>query len=274
MTDLQVFVQSIIAYATIWQSVCVDKYRGGVTSDIPSVRAVAPRAAASGGLVGGGGTVGDVLSDDGAVSAGAARAADGAVPADRAAPAAADGAGAAEGAGSGAAGGGAGAERGAAAYDVFDDPRITAVGLFTEAHSGLAAKFSAQCAEHGLAPAEFEVLLRLSRSPGGALRMSDLAAQTSLTTSGITRLVDRLERSGLLCRRACPSDRRGLLAELTPSGRTRMAEVLPGHLELIDQWFVGLLEPAELTALLAALRKVRDAVRPGATAGVSVTPQG
>jgi MarR family 2-MHQ and catechol resistance regulon transcriptional repressor len=150
---------------------------------------------------------------------------------------------------------------------IFSDPRITAVGLLTETYTGLFAKFSAQFAEHDLATAEFEVLLRLSRSPGNALRMSDLAAQTSLTTSGITRLVDRLERSGLLSRQACPSDRRGLLAALTDAGRQRVAAVLPGHLALIDEWFSGLLEPAELDAMLAALRKVRDAVRPGATAG-------
>jgi hypothetical protein len=49
---------------------------------------------------------------------------------------------------------------------IFSDPRITAVGLFTEAFTGLSAKFSAQFAEHNLAMAEFEVLLRLSRSPG------------------------------------------------------------------------------------------------------------
>jgi DNA-binding MarR family transcriptional regulator len=154
---------------------------------------------------------------------------------------------------------------------IFNDPRITAVGLLTETYTGLFAKFSAQFSQHNLALAEFEVLLRLSRSPGNALRMSDLAAQTSLTTSGITRLVDRLERSGLLCRQACPSDRRGLLAALTDAGRQRVAEVLPGHLALIDEWFSGLLEPHEMDAMLSALRKVRDAVRPGATAGSTGT---
>jgi MarR family 2-MHQ and catechol resistance regulon transcriptional repressor len=167
----------------------------------------------------------------------------------------------------------AGAVGGASAVDeseaIFTDPRITAVGLLTEAFTGLTAKFVPQLAEHSLAMAEFEVLLRLSRSPGGALRMSDLAAQTSLTTSGITRLVDRLERTGLLCRQACPSDRRGLLAVLTDAGRQRIAETLPGHIALIDQWFSGLLEPAEMDAMLSALRKIRNAVRPGATAGTA-----
>ena len=45
--------------------------------------------------------------------------------------------------------------------------------------------------------------------------------------------------------------------------------MLPGHIALIDEWFSGLLEPAELEAMLSALRKVRDAVRPGATAGTT-----
>src|SRR6266508_2753364 len=80
------------------------------------------------------------------------------------------------------------------------DQRITLMGLFAEAYTGVVAKHTVQLTEHGLAAAEFEVLLRLSRSPNAELRMSDLAAQTSLTTSGITRLVDRLERSGLLRR--------------------------------------------------------------------------
>lgn len=98
--------------------------------------------------------------------------------------------------------------------------------------------------------------------------MSDLAAQTSMSTSGITRLVDRLERDGLVERRPCPSDRRGFLAVVTAAGRDRLAAVLPGHLELIDKWFTGLLTRSQLEALLAGLRRVRDAVRPEATAGI------
>ena len=66
----------------------------------------------------------------------------------------------------------------------YDDPRITTIGLFTEAMGGLNARFAAQYAEHDLSPAEFEVLMRLARTPGHALRMSDLAAQTQLTDIG------------------------------------------------------------------------------------------
>src|SRR5258705_9357280 len=147
------------------------------------------------------------------------------------------------------------------------DPRITAVGMIMETAGGLNAKLAVQYAEHGLAPAEFEVLMRIARTPGQALRMSDLAAQTLLTTSGITRVVDRLERDGLVHRRPCPTDRRGSLAAITSDGLRRLDAVLPGHLELVDQWFTSQGSPDELTSLLGSLRIVRDAVRPEATAG-------
>ncbi|MEU8259621.1 MarR family winged helix-turn-helix transcriptional regulator [Micromonospora sp. NPDC048999] len=151
--------------------------------------------------------------------------------------------------------------------NVFDDPRITAVGLLAEAYTGLSARFAAQFEEHGLSLIEFEVLARLARSPGKQLRMTDLAAQTSLSTSGVTRVVDRMERNSLLCRRACPSDRRSSYAVVTAAGLARLDETLPGHLRIIEEWFTGQLEPAALKALLDGLRRVRDAVYPGATAG-------
>jgi len=151
--------------------------------------------------------------------------------------------------------------------NVFDDPRITAVGLLVEAHAGLSARFAAQFDEHGLSPVEFEVLTRLARSPNNQLRMTDLAAQTSLSTSGVTRVVDRMERDGLIRRRACPSDRRSSFAVVTAAGLSRLDAILPGHLRIIEQWFTGQLDPSQLDGLLDGLRRVRDAVHPGATAG-------
>ncbi|MEH0937289.1 MarR family winged helix-turn-helix transcriptional regulator [Micromonospora psammae] len=151
--------------------------------------------------------------------------------------------------------------------NLFDDPRITAIGLLYEAHAGLTARFAAQFEEHDLSAVEFEVLMRLVRSPHNQLRMTDLAAQTSLSTSGVTRVVDRMERDGLIFRRACPSDRRSSYAVITPSGLKRLDETLPGHLRIIEQWFTGQLTPDALAAMLDGLRRVRDAVHPGATAG-------
>jgi DNA-binding MarR family transcriptional regulator len=161
------------------------------------------------------------------------------------------------------------AEPVAQAHDAarYADPRITAMGLLAETVAGLHTLLTAQFAEHDLSPAEFEVLLRLGRTNGGSLRMSDLAAQTQLTTSGITRVVDRLERDGLVERRACPTDRRGAFAHLTPAGVDRLDAVLPGHLELIERWLTGRFSADQLRTLLDLLRVVRDEVRPGATAG-------
>ena len=99
--------------------------------------------------------------------------------------------------------------------------------------------------------------------------MSDLAAQTTLSTSGMTRVVDRLERAGLVERVVCPSDRRGFNATLTATGAQRLAAALPGHLEVIERWLTGPLADGRLDPFVATLRSLRDAVRPDATAGAA-----
>jgi MarR family 2-MHQ and catechol resistance regulon transcriptional repressor len=145
------------------------------------------------------------------------------------------------------------------------DERLTAVGLFLEAHAGLTALFHRTLAQTWQLPDQwFEVLLRLGRSPGGALRMSDLAAHLALSPSGLTRAVDRLERAGLVSRASCPSDRRGSYAVITDQGRDVLEEALPRHLADIDEHFTGLLSAEELTVLTGALRKLRDHLNPAA----------
>jgi DNA-binding MarR family transcriptional regulator len=148
-----------------------------------------------------------------------------------------------------------------------DDTRLTVMGLFAEAFTGLAAKVSAQLAQLGLAGVEFEALLRLARSPDRRLRMTDLTAQTSLTSSGITRVVDRLVDRGLVSREACASDRRSTYAVITAAGQQLIAAALPGHLELIERWLLGPLDAEQRGQLEVVLRRVRDAVQPCATAG-------
>ena len=151
---------------------------------------------------------------------------------------------------------------------VFDDPRLTAMGLLAETFVGLQAKVMPAIAAAGLSMTDFDVLLRLGRSDGGRLRMTDLATQTALSTSGITRVVDRLEKRELVGRETCPSDRRGAFAVLTSSGQQLLASVVREHVRDIDRWFTGLLSPGQLDSMLGALRILRDEVRPGATAGV------
>jgi DNA-binding MarR family transcriptional regulator len=149
-----------------------------------------------------------------------------------------------------------------------DDPRITAFGLLAETFLGLSHKLEQQLAEHDIKPLEFEVILRLGRSPDASLRMTDLAAQAHITTSGVTRIVDRLEHDGLVRRRPCETDRRGSFAQLTRAGQDRLDAILPDHLSLIEHWFTSRLADNELEAVLAGLRTIRDVVNPHATAGI------
>jgi DNA-binding MarR family transcriptional regulator len=156
----------------------------------------------------------------------------------------------------------------------IDDERLTAVGLFFEAHAGLRALFQGTLAESWELPEQwFEVLLRLGRSPGGELRMSDLAAQVALSPSGLTRAVDRLERAGLVRRASCPSDRRGAYAVITDQGREVLEVALPRHLADIEEHFTGLLTPDELSAFTGALRKLRDHLNPAAAQGTERSAQ-
>lgn len=140
-----------------------------------------------------------------------------------------------------------------------DDPRITAFGLLHEAHRAVMTAVSADLAGATDVPtAEFEVLIRLSRSPGQRLRLTELAHQVRLSTSGLSRLVDRVEAAGLVRREACPSDRRGSFAVLTEKGEAALEEALPPHLESLERHVVAPLGPEELATLEGLLRRLRD----------------
>lgn len=153
----------------------------------------------------------------------------------------------------------------------LDDDRLTLVGLLVESYKGLTATLERRLErDFGLSLQWFEVLLRLSRSPGNRLRMSDLAAQTGLTPSGLTRAVDRLSEAGLVERVACPEDRRVAYAALTPAGLDKVRAAVRPHLDDIDELVHAALTPAERDELARLLRKVRDHVNPQAS--VVTTP--
>lgn len=159
---------------------------------------------------------------------------------------------------------GAGSDAGlpATCGELHLDERITAVGLFAEAYTGLVTRLSGQLADHGLSLIEFEVLIRLARSPDTRLRMTELAGQVALTTSGITRVVDRLARGDLVRREACPSDRRGAWAVLTGAGMDRVTAALPGHLAEVERHFTGRFPADELDRFVGWLRDLRDDLHP------------
>ncbi len=144
----------------------------------------------------------------------------------------------------------------------WDDERVTTVGLLFESSAGLRRILEPLLlADSGLSNQSFDVLIRLARTPGFRLRMSELASQTTLTPSGLTRSVDRLEQAGIVAREACPEDRRGAFAVLSPQGRALMGQVMPLHLAHIHELLDGVLTPDEEEKLSSLLRKIRDHIR-------------
>ena len=113
-------------------------------------------------------------------------------------------------------------------------------------------------AAHALPLSSYEVLLHLDDAEGQRMRMSDLAAMVILSRSGLTRLVDRLEREGLLTRESCSADARGAFAKLTPAGEHKLAEARATHLDGVRRLFLDRLGAEQLELL----GDVWDAVLP------------
>jgi DNA-binding MarR family transcriptional regulator len=117
-------------------------------------------------------------------------------------------------------------------------------------------------AAHDLPLSHYDVLVQLAEAPGSQLRMSELAERVLLSRSGLTRLVDRLVRDGLVSREACPDDARGMLAVLTPAGRDRLREASPVHLRGIQHRVFDRLTPTELAQLSRIFVKLVDGSAP------------
>jgi MarR family 2-MHQ and catechol resistance regulon transcriptional repressor len=151
--------------------------------------------------------------------------------------------------------------------------RITLVGLVFETAAGLRRELAPGLeGQLGVTGQAFEILLRLSRSPGHHLRMTDLSAQTRLTPSGMTRAVDRLEAADLAVREVCPSDRRGAFAKLTERGIEQTQLACEQHRVEIDTMLAGIFTETEEVELARLLRRLRDAVFPDA-ALISAEPE-
>jgi DNA-binding MarR family transcriptional regulator len=118
------------------------------------------------------------------------------------------------------------------------------------AYACLAKRLDAELDQaHRLPMTSYEVLHQLDEASGGRMRMCDLAEQAQLSRSGLTRLVDRLERDGLLERCSCTHDARGAYACLTDAGRLRLQEARGTHLAVIREHFLSRFSPAELSML-------------------------
>src|SRR3954451_2098019 len=134
---------------------------------------------------------------------------------------------------------------------------------FLRVHAALAKQLDAELDRtHGIPLTSYEVLINLRSAPDRRLRMADLADRALLSRSGMTRLVDRLERQGLLERDHCVSDARGCFAVLTDAGEALLAKARPTHLEGVRARFLAHLEPEDCERLA----ELWDRMVPGSAA--------
>jgi DNA-binding MarR family transcriptional regulator len=130
------------------------------------------------------------------------------------------------------------------------------VGLL-RAHAAVTRQFNRELIEsHGLTINDVEVLMHLGRAEGGRLRRVDLAAGVLLTASGITRLLDGLEKSGLVCKASCSADARVTYAEITPAGRAILARAEGSHLAAVRTLFAERFSAEELVSLSTLLHRL------------------
>jgi MarR family 2-MHQ and catechol resistance regulon transcriptional repressor len=125
--------------------------------------------------------------------------------------------------------------------------------IFSRAHNAVAARAQADVVRHGLTIAEFGVLEALHHK--GPLLLSELKAKILVSNAGVTYLVDRLEKRGLVERRRCDRDRRAYYAHLTEEGAEFVRRIFPEHADAITEAFSTLTDEERATAT-ELLRKI------------------
>jgi DNA-binding MarR family transcriptional regulator len=134
---------------------------------------------------------------------------------------------------------------------------IEAFVRLVRANAAVTRQLSAQLStDHDLNLSAYEALLSLARAPDSRMRRVDLANGLLLTASGVTRLLDGLERDGLVAREECSSDRRVSYAVLTTAGRDKLREASKSHTRQIRELLGGPYDEDELAQLVALLDRL------------------
>jgi DNA-binding MarR family transcriptional regulator len=137
------------------------------------------------------------------------------------------------------------------------EPKIQGWISFLRAHAAVTRELSARLeAAHGLTLSDYDVLAQLHFAPENALRRVDLARQVLLTASGITRLLDGLERAGWVEKRRCSSDARVSYAALTEAGHAKFEAVRAAHLADVEEVFGSRFSDEERATLAELLRRL------------------
>jgi len=143
------------------------------------------------------------------------------------------------------------------AAGVLTEQQLVAWRRFLRAHALVTRRLESDLlAEQQLPLASYDVLVQLVEAPQHRLRMSELAEKVLLSRSGLTRLVDRLEREGLVSREPCEDDARGLFTVMTAAGYERLRGATGTHLRGVAEHGMGRLDDdqaRQLSALLAQM---------------------
>jgi DNA-binding MarR family transcriptional regulator len=133
---------------------------------------------------------------------------------------------------------------------------------FLQAHAFVTRRLEGELEKStGLSLAFYDVLVQLAVADGRRLRMKELADHVMLSRSGLTRLVDRMERAGLVSRNTCAADGRGTFAVMTEAGYRRLRDATPAHLDGVRRNFIEPLTSGELAGLAQLLEGVADLAR-------------
>ncbi|MBA0050581.1 MarR family transcriptional regulator [Streptomyces sp. AJS327] len=144
----------------------------------------------------------------------------------------------------------------------LDDREMAAWQGFLEASNRVGHFLERQLKEEaGLSHPQFEILVRLAEAPDGEMRMSELAEQLITSKSGLTYQVGTLEKRGLVRRRACPTDVRGVFAALTDEGREILRVAAPGHVDAVRRALIDVLDREELAIIADGLSRVGRGLR-------------
>ena len=125
------------------------------------------------------------------------------------------------------------------------------------AHSTMTAALERDMVpEAGMPLAWYEVLLHLSRVPAGMMRYQDLAKVAGITNSGASRRLEQMTRAGLIERRSCATDRRGVFAHVTPKGETAFKKAHAAFVTSLERNFGAALKPGEAASVSATLARL------------------
>ena len=143
---------------------------------------------------------------------------------------------------------------------------VRAWGALLRAHTAVVPRLDRELhAAVGISLSWYDVLLELMNAPDRRLQMSELGERVTVSRTRVSRLVDEMERAGLIERQAHPNDRRSTYAAVTALGRRQFRAAAPVYLRGIYEHFITSLKPGEVAAIAAGLQRVADTARARAT---------